>query len=48
MKNSATTDDILILEVNHPCPENKSSQMLEETIEIKFKMSWTKQRDFQF
>ena len=48
MKDLGTADDILILEVKHPCPENKSSQLLEETIEIKFKMSWTKQRDFQF
>jgi hypothetical protein len=47
MKDLANTDDILILEVNHPCPENKSSQLLEETIEIKFKISWTQQREFQ-
>ena len=47
MKDAATTD-ILILEVNHPCPENKSLQLLEETIEIKFKMSWTQQMNFQF
>jgi hypothetical protein len=48
MKDLATTDDILIREVNHLCPENKTSQMLEETLAIKFKISWTKQRDFHF
>jgi len=32
MKDLATTDYILILEVNNACPEKKSSQLLEETI----------------
>jgi hypothetical protein len=48
MKDLATTDDILILEVSHLSPENNTSQMLEETLAIKFKISRTKQRDFHF
>jgi hypothetical protein len=32
MKDLATIDGILILVVNHSCSENKSLQMLEETI----------------
>jgi predicted CoA-binding protein len=34
------------MEVNHFYPENKSSELLEETLEIKFKMFWTQPRHF--